>query len=353
MPRNPPAHQASSIETDPSPRPAALPPRTVARLTATIAATAGGLYLVYEVRDVLKLLVLAGFTAAALGPLVDTVQRLKLNRATAIVAVYLAGVLVVAGIGTLVAPSIGTQAGRVSQQVGDLRENATVRRYDDRYHLTEKAQAQLAHLPSTLKDLTVSTFGVITDTIAVLSIAFLLILHGEHYSRAAIDLLPEASAQRWRALAPRIYRAVYGSVLGNLQISAVAGTAAWLAMTALQIPFAVPLALAVAFFDLIPMVGATLGSILVALVALLVSPLTAVLWLVYSFLYQQAENYVIRPAVYRRVVQVSALGTIVAVLIGGTLLGLVGALLAIPAAAAIQIVLEDRYDRRTWVWPAS
>jgi predicted PurR-regulated permease PerM len=116
-------------------------------------------------------------------------------------------------------------------------------------------------------------------------------------------------------------------------------------MTVLGIPFAFPLALAVAFFDLIPMVGATLGSILVGLVALLVSPLTAVLWLLFSLLYQQLENYVIQPVVYRRVVQVSALGTIIAILVGGTLLGLLGVLLAIPAAAAIQLVVADR---RAW-----
>ena len=132
-----------------------------------------------------------------------------------------------------------------------------------------------------------------------------------------------------------------GSVVGNLEISVIAGVCAWLAMTILGIPFAVPLALVVAFLDLIPMVGATLGALIVALVALLVSPVTALLWLVFAFAYQQGENYLIQPLVYRRVVKVSALGTIVAVLIGGTLLGLLGALLAIPAAAAIQLIVKD------------
>jgi predicted PurR-regulated permease PerM len=116
---------------------------------------------------------------------------------------------------------------------------------------------------------------------------------------------------------------------------------AWIAMTALGIPFAVPLALVIAFLDLIPMVGATLGAAVVALAALLVSPLAAVLWLAYAIAYQQGENYLIQPVVYRRTVHVSALGTIVAVLIGGTLLGLLGALLAIPAAATVSLVVQD------------
>ena len=193
--------------------------------------------------------------------------------------------------------------------------------------------------------MTFGAFGFISEMIAVLSIAFLLLLHGKRYSRALISTLPAPSAERWQRLAPQVYRSVSGYVIGNLQISVIAGVSAWLAMTVLGIPFAFPLALAIAFFDLIPMVGATLGSLLVALVALLVSPLSALLWLLFSLLYQQLENYVIQPVVYRRVVQVSALGTIIAVLVGGTLLGLLGVLLAIPTAAAIQLVVADR---RAW-----
>jgi predicted PurR-regulated permease PerM len=111
---------------------------------------------------------------------------------------------------------------------------------------------------------------------------------------------------------PQIYQAVSAYVI-NLEISVIAGTLAWVAMTVLGVPFAVPLAIVVGFFDLIPMVGATLGAIIVALAALLVSPLTALLWLVYVFLYQQAENYLIQPVVHRRAVQVAPLTTIVAV----------------------------------------
>jgi predicted PurR-regulated permease PerM len=175
----------------------------------------------------------------------------------------------------------------------------------------------------------------------VLAIAFLLILHREHYTDLTIGALSPAHAERWRRLSPQIYRAVSGYVLGNLVISVIAGTGAWVALSVLGVPFAVPLALLVAFLDLIPMVGATLASVLVALAALIVSPLAAVLWLAYSFLYQQAENYVIQPVVYRRSVRLTPLATIVAVLVGGTLLGLLGALLAIPAAAVVQLVVDD------------
>jgi predicted PurR-regulated permease PerM len=328
----------------------------VARLVAIVAACAGVLYVLYVTRGVLKILVIALFTATALGPVVDAVQRTRLPRAWAIVVVYLSCVLAVAGIGALIVPSVGSQVGRLSHDaqhaVADLRANPTVRRYDDRYHVTEKVQAQLRSLPSRvteaagpLRDVTVGAVGFAANAIAVLSIAFLLILHGDRYVDVMLGALSPERAGRWRRLAPQIYRAVSGYVVGNLEISIIAGTCAWLAMIALGVPFALPLAIVIAFFDLLPMVGATIGAIIVALAALLVSPLTAVIWLVYVFLYQQAENYLIQPVVYRRAVQVSPLATIVAVLLGGSLLGLLGALLAIPAAAAIQLIVRDLRDR--------
>jgi predicted PurR-regulated permease PerM len=326
--------------------------RGVARLVAIVAATAGALYLLWLTRGVIKILLIAVFTATALGPLVDLAQKSRLPRAWAIIAVYLACALAIAGSSALIAPSVGTQVVRLSHdaeaKLGGLRTDPSVRRYDTRYHITDKLQAQLRALPGQagkavgpLRDVTVGAFGFIADLIAVLSIAFLLLLHGDRYSRALISSLPAPSAARWQRLAPQVYRSVSGYVVGNLEISVIAGVSGWIAMTVLGIPFAGPLALAIAFFDLIPMVGATIGAILVALVALLVSPLTAVLWLLFSFLYQQLENYVIQPVVYRRVVQVSALATIVAILVGGTLLGLLGVMLAIPAAAAIQLVVAD------------
>jgi predicted PurR-regulated permease PerM len=317
-----------------------------------VAACAGALYVLYLTRGVIKIFVIALFTATALGPVVDAVQRSRLPRAWAIVAVYLACLLSVLAVGALVVPSVSSQVGRLSADaqhaVGNLRANPNVRRFDDRYHVTEKVQAQLRNLPAQagraagpLRDVTVGAIGFASNLVAVLSIAFLLILHRDRYFETLVSALPPQRADRWRRVAPRIYVAVSGYVLGNLMISVIAGVCAWIAMTALGIPFAVPLALLIAFLDLIPMIGATLGAAVVALAALLVSPLAAALWLVYAFVYQQAENYLIQPVVYRRAVQVSALGTIVAVLIGGTLLGLLGALLAIPAAATVSLVVQD------------
>jgi predicted PurR-regulated permease PerM len=327
-------------------------PRGVARVLAIVATCAGALYLLYVTRGVLKLVVIAVFTATALGPAVDAVQRTRLPRAWAIIVVYLACALAIGGVGTLIVPSVGTQVGRLAHDaehaIRDLRGNAAIRRYDDRYHVIAKAQTQLRDLPNRvaraagpLRDVTVGALGFAADLIAVMSMAFLLMLHGDWYAERAISALSSERAERWRRLRPQVHRAVSGYVLGNLAISVIAGAGSWVALTVLRVPFALPLAIVIALFDLVPMVGATIGAIIVALAALVVSPLTAVLWLVYAFAYQQVENYVIQPVVYRRAVQVSPLATIVAVLVGGTLLGVLGALLAIPAAAVIQLVWQD------------
>jgi predicted PurR-regulated permease PerM len=324
----------------------------VARLVLVLAACVAALYLLYLTRGVIKILAIALFTAIALGPLVDLVQRSGLRRGWSIAAVYLALALGIVGAGVAIVPSSAAQVRRLARDgqhaLTDVQRNPTFRRYDKRYHITTKLQAQLRKLPQRagslsgpLRDVTVGVFGFMTNLVAVLSIAFLLLLNSRRYSDLALASLAPRHARRWQRLVPQIYQAVSHYVLGNLAISAIAGAGAWLALTLLGVPFALPLAFLVAFLDLIPMIGATLAAVAVALVALLVSPIACLAWVLYAVVYQQVENYVIQPVVYRRAVEVSPLVTIVAVMTGAALLGLLGALLAIPVAAALQITVSD------------
>ena len=112
-------------------------------------------------------------------------------------------------------------------------------------------------------------------------------------------------------------------------------------------PFAVPLAVLMAFLDLIPLVGATLGGVTIAIVTLFNNfPTSTIVWVIVFIVYQQVENNVIQPVVYRRTVNVAPLAVIVAILIGGSLLGILGALVAIPVAATIQIIVRDLWENR-------
>jgi predicted PurR-regulated permease PerM len=137
-------------------------------------------------------------------------------------------------------------------------------------------------------------------------------------------------------------------MIGNLLISLVAGLAAFAAFAALSVPFAVPLAFVVAVCDLIPMIGATLGAVVCVAAALLTTDLwpTTVIVAIFFVLYQQVENYLVAPRILRQTVSLSAAAVLLAGLIGGTVLGLVGALMAIPVAAGLKVVLGERLQER-------
>jgi predicted PurR-regulated permease PerM len=144
-----------------------------------------------------------------------------------------------------------------------------------------------------------------------------------------------------------IYRSVAGYVAGNLAISVVAGVVSLVTLLILGVPFAVPLAVLMAFFDLIPLVGATIGAIVVGLVTLFTDfPTATIVWAIVQLIYQQLESSVLVPIVYRRTVNVSPLLTIVAVLMGAQLLGILGALIAIPVAGAVQIIAHEVWQAR-------
>ena len=127
----------------------------------------------------------------------------------------------------------------------------------------------------------------------------------------------------------------------------IAGVTAFIVLTILGAPFAGPLALIVAFFDLIPVVGATIAAVLIAVVMLFVNfPVGLIVWVVWAIVYQQIENYVIQPQIQRRAVEVEPFIVLVAVLFGSTLFGILGAVLAIPAAATLQIIWREYRDYR-------
>ncbi|HUA43825.1 MAG TPA: AI-2E family transporter, partial [Solirubrobacteraceae bacterium] len=145
-----------------------------------------------------------------------------------------------------------------------------------------------------------------------------------------------------------VNKAVAQYVLGNIVISGLATIATWIVLTILGVPYALALAIVVGFFDLIPLVGATLGAIFVALATVPVDfPTATIVWLAFIIVWQRFEDYVVQPLVYGKALRVNPIVTIVSVLAGASLLGVLGALLAIPIAAAIQIVLRDWWTHRS------
>lgn len=316
------------------------------------------LYLVWRVRVVVRLVGISLFFALTLLPIVDALEhKTRAPRAVIILAVYAVLIVGVALVGYVVVPGMVKELHQLSHDAPhyavELRHNGTFRHYDDRYHISAKLvqDAQqlpqlLGHLAGPLKDVTVQAFSFIGQLITVLALAFLLVLHGREYVGMGLSLTGDRQ-ERYRRLIIEINRAVADYMVGNVVISVLATLATWIMLSILGVPYALSLGFVVGFFDLIPLVGATLGAIVVGIATLTVSfPTATIVWVAFIILWQRFEDYVVQPLVYGKALKVNPIVTIVSVLTGAALLGILGALLAIPTAAAIQIGLRDWWSHR-------
>src|SRR5947209_1956190 len=331
--------------------------RAIAKVGIVVAVVVGLLYLAYLIRGVLELVFIAAFLAVAIGPAVAFFSRRRVPRSLSILLVYLLIAASIVGIGLLIVPPAVKQvdglANDIPRYLRDLRKDKTFRKYDQRYKITQKLNEQARKLPSRLGDaagelraVTVGVFGALVKLITVLTMTFFFLRDGGRLLRFLLDRSGSSRARRLGGIASDIYEAVSGYVAGNLLISVVAGLTTYVTLAVLGVPFAVPLAVLMAFFDLIPLVGATIGAIAIGIVTLFHDfPTATIVWIVVQVVYQQVENNLVQPVVYRRTVDVHPLLVIVAVLIGGNLAGVLGALVAIPIAASIQIVVRDIWGR--------
>jgi predicted PurR-regulated permease PerM len=330
--------------------------RSVLRTVLVVVGVALALYLIYRLRTPLTWIFIAGFLAIALAGPVQFLSR-WIKRGFAVAAVYVG--LVVAPfllLGVLVPPII-TQANRLvnnapayARDVSNfVAGNGTLRRLQQDYDLTGKLEQQAQKLPSKIGD----AAGVLSDiglgivnsvftavTILVLSL-FLTSAGPRWLERWAARHEPDR-ADWWRRLFGRIGNAVGNYVAGALLQATVAGVSSWIVLIILGVPYALPLAVVVFVLDLVPLVGATLGAILVGIVTVFNDfPVDTIIWTVWAIVYQQVENSVIQPRIQARAVEVEPLIVLIAVLFGSSLFGVMGALLAIPVAAAIQITIRE------------
>jgi predicted PurR-regulated permease PerM len=338
--------------------PPQLSTRTIVRVFFTLVALGVLLYTLYLVRSVVGLLLIAVFLAVALGPAVDRAARMKLPRPAAILAVFLGLFIAIFLLGLIVVPPIVNEvqafADDVPSYIDDIRSNDTLREYDDKYDVTKKLEDQASSLPSRLGDaagalqaVTVGVFSTVIQLVTVLTIAFFLLLDGGRIVNFLLAQVRREYQERVRVVAGDIYKSTGGYVAGAMALATAAGISTYILLSILDVPFAVPLAVLMAFFDLIPLVGSTIGGVLVALVTLFADfPQDTLVWVVFVIVYQQFENSVLQPLVYRRAVNLHPLAVITAILIGSNLLGVLGALVAIPIAAAIQITLKDVWANR-------
>lgn len=337
----------------------AIEAKSVVKVLAVALGFAAAIYFLYLITDVLIWLFISLFLALAFAPVVEALTKRKLPRSLAILMVYFGMLLAIFGVGMLMVPPIVVQVENLAKDIPGYIDDLTAqseqfRKYDERYHVSDKLKEQASTLPDklgdaagTLKDATVSVFQQIVALVTILVMTFFLLKDGGKWWNRLLELQSPKRRQRMRTVGRDIYRAVSGYVTGNLVISVIAGFITWLTLYLLDVPFAVPLAVFMAFMDLIPLIGATLGGITIAIVAAFVDfPTALIVWVIVLVVYQQVENHLVQPLVYKRAVNVHPLLVIVAILIGGTLMGVLGALVAIPIAAACQLIIKDLWVHR-------
>jgi predicted PurR-regulated permease PerM len=333
--------------------------RAIARVVLVTAAILALLYLLYRLRTVVGLVLIAAFFALAIAPAVNWLDRHRVPRWLAIILVYFSIGAGIFGIGLLVVPPLVDGVNDLSDDlpgyVEDLRENETFREYDDKYDITDKLQEQAEELPSrlgdaagTLRDVTVGVFSRFVQLFSILVISFFLLMEGSRMLEFGYRQLSPQREARARTIANDVSSAISGYVFGAFVISTLNGFVSYLTLTILGIPFAVPLAILMAFFGLVPLVGATIGGILVGIVVAFAGafPGDLIAWAAVLVVYQQVENNLVQPFVYGRAVQVHPLLILIGVLVGASLLGILGALVAIPGTAAIQSVVRDWWHFR-------
>jgi predicted PurR-regulated permease PerM len=336
--------------------------RTVAVALLTAVVVLGALFLIWQVRTFVGWFVVALFLAAVLNPAVNWLQRRHrlIKRPLAIALSYL-GVLAallfivgiflpllvdqINGLVEFVAAAANAPEGPTEYIKGLAQQNGlggVFERFSDQLKdLRDEFGELVRNIFSSTGAIAIGAAGFVAALATVLTLTFFLLLGSERYVNAGVGLFPEAHRPLVRRLLTRSAGAVSGYITGNLAISVICGVVTFVVLLILGMPYAAPLALLVAVLDLIPLVGATLGGALLVIVGLFVEPWKAVVLLIFVLIYQQVESNVLQPMVYSQAVQLNGLVILIALLVGGQLLGIPGALLAIPVAEIIRIVVTE------------
>jgi predicted PurR-regulated permease PerM len=332
---------------------------SVVRVVVTTALVLAVLAALYIARGALLTIYISGLLAIGLGPVVRSIERAagrgtqRVPRWLAILVIYvtIVGALTVAGL--LIVPPLIDQAEDLWRRMPELLSRAQqffVNRHLLDHPITLEEAVRNAPGPgqavNTVAMAVGTVFGGILTLATVLILTFYLLVDSESLFEGFARLFPHADRPRIRSAALKISDKVSAWLRGQLMLGGLVGLSGALGLFLLGVPYFYVLGLIVAFGELIPIVGPVLSAVPGLLVALTVSNETALFTLIFFFVQQQVESQVLVPKVMGRQVGVSAVGVIVALLIGGELLGVVGAILAVPTAAIIQVVFQEVLEER-------
>ncbi|MGH3779300.1 MAG: AI-2E family transporter, partial [Pseudonocardiaceae bacterium] len=317
---------------------------------AGVAVTIGVVAMIVTVRDVLLLIGVALFVAIGLEPAVSVLARHRFPRWAAVTTVLVAGLAVVGGFLAAAIPLLAHQAAQFGSQapsmVSRLQDhNSLLGQLNERFHLQQRLQQTLSGDASGLFNGLLGAgqvvFSALASTLIVVVLIAYFVVDLPRIRATLYRLVPHSRRPRAILLGDEIFAKVGGYVLGNLLISLIAGALVFTFLTIMGVPYALLLSIFVAILDLVPVIGSTIAGVAVCLVALSVSLPVCLATIGFFVVYRLAEDYLLVPRIIGRAVKVPALVTVVAVLVGGALLGIVGALVAIPAAAALLLLTRE------------
>jgi len=305
-------------------------------------------YAVFKAWGVLILILVAAFFAVGLDPVVTWLTVRGWRRGLAVAAVLLLALGVIALFIATAVPAITSEYNNLHKNVPEYLHRLQ-QRHDSIGQLARKVHISSKDISKALSykgvvslSKTILSTVVATLTIVVLTCYFLANLPA--IKRAAYGMVPRTRRARVGLLTDEVLRLVGGYLLGNVITSAIAGAAMTIFLLAVGVPDAVFLGLLVALFDLIPMIGAPIAGVIVALIALSVSLPTAIGTVAFTIVFRLVEDYLLSPRVMKKTVEVAPILTIVSVLLGGALLGIVGALIAVPMAAALDLIRREVFQ---------
>ena len=315
---------------------------------------------ILSIRSILILILVAMFLAVGLNPAVEFFLRRGLKRPWAVLVVtagvVLALVLFVVAIVPLITTQVTTIADEAPTWVEQFRSNQTFQSLDDRYGIVDRIRESVqggswtSSIFGGVLNAGLAVLGAIANAFIIIVLMLYFLASLPSIKRFFYRFAPSSRRERVTFLGDQILANVGSYVSGAFIVATVAGVSSMIFLFSIGLgDFAVALAAVVAILDVIPMIGATLGALIVTAVAFGTDPKIGLITLVFYIVYQQFENYVVYPRVMRRAVDVPAPVTVVAALLGGALLGIVGALIAIPVAAAVLLVVRQvaipRMDR--------
>jgi predicted PurR-regulated permease PerM len=328
---------------------------------AGVAVTYGAVQLIVSAAGILALIGLALFLAIGLEPAVAWLTRRRMPRGAAVAIV---AVLVLGALGGFLAAAIPPLVGQVESFVRDIPgyiaqmkdHSTTLGKLDAQFHIQAHARSAFSSFNASKVTGGLLSAGqlVLTTTASIITVLVMtvyLLADLPRIRRLVYRLTPARRRPRVILIGDEVQAKVGAFVLGNVITSVIAGVGTFVWLLIFGVPYPTVLAIMVALLDLIPIIGSTVGGIIVSLVALTVSWPVALATAVFYIAYRLLEDYLIVPRVIGRTVRVPATATFIAVLVGGTALGLIGAVVAIPVAAAIDILLREtvfpRLDQAT------